>query len=212
MLKENWHLERSKQKQEELFRRALQILRFEANRCGILPKDISIANWQKKARRYKSQKNVARVFQTEIGPLEDFYNTYENQMIGDFPIYIIKQTKEQILIPSRVRDELKWLRKGSPQGIKSKSKQMRYKMEKAYFTKLGLGYIGNKYIYTEFPDLIGRKIYYPTELPYKYEILKCTGVDINDHRDSAIFYNHNHKITCNEEDLQKFGFSRIRSE
>merc|ERR1711991_79246 len=151
---------------------------------------------------------------TAPGTMADFYTPYETSMEGDFPILInSNKSQQQLYIPSRVKDELKWLAKGLQSKRYQGSSKLERRCEKAYFTIPGWGYIGSKYEYKEMSDLIGRRTFYQdSQEGNTLRILKCTGVFISDQMEKAIFTDKTFKCYLTHDDLTELGYSRINPE
>ena len=133
-------------------------------------------------------------------------------MIGDFPILIRQKNHRELLIPTRIIDEITFLAKGSNK-VKTISARLERKCESAYFTKPGFGYIGSKYIYHHTSDLINRKIiYYKGQFSGIGRKMRCIGIDNTLDIDKAIFQDHFGTVKLNEEELRKLGYSKILSE
>ena len=161
-------------------------------------------------RHYKSSKHKALIQQTSIGPMGEFYTIYEQNMTGDFPILIELPKRQELYIPSRVKDELKWLNRGSNPKSSNKSGKLRCRADRAYFIKPGFGFIGSRYVYKEMSELIGRTLLYKNnQEEYVYRLLKCQGVDISDDHERAIFVDKNGKCYLNHDDLHRLGYSHI---
>ena len=146
--------------------------------------------------------------------MADFYTPYETSMEGDFPILInSNKSQQQLYIPSRVKDELKWLAKGLQSKRYQGSSKLERRCETAYFTIPGWGYIGSKYVYKEMSDLIGRRTFYQdSQEGNTLRILKCTGVFISDQMEKAIFTDKTFKCYLTHDDLTELGYSRINPE
>ncbi len=208
----DWHKIKSSKQRSKIFKHCLKLLRCEAIRIGCLPKELSVENWEKRARHYRTAKNKELDNSIQIEPLVDYYNTYEEQMIGDFPILLRQKSYLDIFIPTRILDEITFLAKGSKKS-KMTSHRLERKCESAYFTKPGFGYIGSKYIYHHKSELINRKIIYYKE-PFNGigRKLKCIGIDNTQDMDKAIFRDYLGEVKLNEEALRKLGYSKILSE
>merc|ERR1712023_172526 len=131
-------------------------------------------------------------------------------MLGDFPIMLIGQKKKILHIPRRVKDELKWLRKGAEKTDLVKSRKLERRCEQAYVTPPGLGFIGSKYVYKGLTELIGRSTFYSTDTQsFQYRIIKCSGIEFSGGQEKARFQDKLGKIYLNHDALQILGYSRI---
>ena len=208
----DWHKIKSSKQRSKIFSSCLRLLRSEAIKKGCLPKELSVENWEKRARHYRTAKNKEVEASVQIEPLVDYYTTYEEQMIGDFPIFILQKNYRELLIPTRIIDEITFLAKGSNK-VKTTSARLERKCESAYFTKPGFGYIGSKYIYHHTSDLINRKIiYYKGQFSGVGRKMRCIGIDNTLDIDKAIFQDHLGTVKLNEEAIRKLGYSKILSE
>ena len=134
-------------------------------------------------------------------------------MTGDFPILIDLPNRQELYIPSRVKDELKWLNRGSTPISRNHSGKLRSRTDRAYFIKPGFGFIGSRYVYKEMSELIGRTLLYKNnQEEYVYRLLKGQGVDIRDDQERAIFVDKKGKCYLNRDDLHRLGYSQILPE
>ncbi len=133
-------------------------------------------------------------------------------MVGDFPILLRNKGKSEVYIPTRIRDEIKMLVKGTSNKTSS-MRRLERQCERAYFKKPGFGYLGTKYVYQQKSDLLNRKIIYYKE-PFEGigRKMKCIGIDDSQDIDRAIFQDSLGQMTFNDEDLRKFGFEQILAE
>ena len=213
VLDNKWYRTTSTKSKEKYIMSALKIIRFEAIRLQCKPSKIAVKGWTRRARHYKTFQPKSKLEKQEIGPLEEFYTTYEQQMLGDFPVYISSNKRRKLHIPSRVNDELKWLSRGKEHKTITRARNLEKRCEKAYFIKAGWGYIGSKYVYKDMSELIGRKTFI-TDPQNKgcLRILKCTGVDVSNNTSRAIFQDKVIKRFLTSNDLAHLGYSQINPE
>ena len=72
-------------------------------------------------------------------------------MTGDFPFWFKNKNKLQLHSPERTFHEIKWLGSNHSTTVGEISQnswsKLKRQCEQAFMTKLGLGYLGTKYVY-----------------------------------------------------------------